>query len=187
MRFTLTYQGSLPARGSSKQKHDLRRVLHLQLRELWNHEPLSNHRDKWLDPKPDGGIEIGRALCRTGTHTFVALVKNDLRLVAELDILMLRPKRPGRIVQGADIDNQLKTLFDALRYPEKVQEIPAGWTPSAGEDPLFCLLEDDRLITRVNVDTDRLLGLTEPDDVELTIRVLIRASTPTYASVGLLS
>jgi hypothetical protein len=127
-------------------------VLHLQLRELWDHEPLSNHRDKWLDPRPDGDIEIGRALCRTGTHTFVALVKNDLRLVAELDILMLRPKRPGGIVQGADIDNQLKTLFDALRYPEKIQEISAGWTPSAEEDPLFCLLEDDRLITRVNVD-----------------------------------
>ena len=157
-------------------------MLHHQLRELWDHEPLSNHRDKWLDPRPDEDDEVGRALCRTGTHTFVAFVKNDLRLVAELDILMLRPQRPGGIVQGADIDNRLKTLFDALRYPENLQEIPTGWIPRTCEDHLFCLLEDDRLITRVNVDTDRLLGLTKPDEVELTIRVQVRASTPTWAS-----
>lgn len=46
------------------------------------------------------------------------------------------------IRQGGDIDNQLKTLFDALRAPHDVAELPGG--PSDGDqDPLFCLLDDD--------------------------------------------
>jgi hypothetical protein len=54
------------------------------------------------------------------------------------------------------------------------------------ERPLFCLLDDDRLVTRVNVDTDRLLAPTSADDVDLTIRVQLRASSPTWVSTQLL-
>ena len=114
-------------------------------------------------------------------------MQGSLKLVAELDILLLRPEDPGSIVQRADIDNRLKTLFDALRYPSIPQEIPARWSPADGEAPLFCLLDDDRLITRVNVDTDRLLASNSPDEVDLTIRVRVRALSPTYASVMLIS
>lgn len=126
-------------------------------------------------------------MCETGPYSFFALVKQDIRLIAELDILMLRPAPPGSVFQGADIDNRLKTLFDALRYPEKEQEIPAGWSPGPEERPLFCLLKDDRLVTRVNVETDRLLAPASPDEVALTIRVQVRASSPTYASAGIIS
>lgn len=187
MRFTLTYRGPLPASGSAKQKHDLRRALHPQLKELWHHEPLRDHRDKWINPQPAGDSESGRALCTTGNHAFVVLVKNDFRFVAELDVLILRPEPPGKILQGADIDNRLKTLFDALRYPDNTQELPPTWVPNIGENPLYCLLEDDGLITRVNVDTDRLLDPTAPDEAALTVRVQVRARTPSYASMELLS
>jgi hypothetical protein len=30
-------------------------------------------------------------------------------------------------------------------------------TPDAGETPFYCLLEDDRLISKITVETDRLL------------------------------
>jgi hypothetical protein len=103
------------------------------------------------------------------------------------DVLILRPEQPGAISRGADIDNRLKTLFDALRYPDKSQEIPADWRPVVGEDPLFCLLEDDRLVTRVNVETDRLLAPRLPDEVTGTMRVQVRASSPSWASIALIS
>ena len=46
--------------------------------------------------------------------------------------------------------------------------------PASGEDPFFCLLEDDRLITDFKVTTDRLLtppGETRENDVKLIIHV----------------
>ena len=47
--------------------------------------------------------------------------------------------------------------------------------PSPGEDPFYCLLEDDRLITSVTVTTDRLLvpqdSSWQPNDVFLVILV----------------
>lgn len=91
-------------------------------------------------------------------------------------------------MQGADIDNRLKTLFDALRYPEKDQEVPSEWQPNAaeGEVPMFCLLEDHRLVTRVQVAADRLLAPETPDEVALTIRVQLRTVSPTLASMALL-
>jgi hypothetical protein len=56
----------------------------------------------------------------------------------------------------SDINNRLKTLFDALRVPKK-QEIQKSWAPTTDERPLHCLLYDDQWITRVNVETAQLL------------------------------
>lgn len=38
------------------------------------------------------------------------------------------------------------------------QELPDGDEPQDGEDPFFCLLKDDALVTRLAVDTDTLLA-----------------------------
>lgn len=186
MRFTLTYRGPLATRGSAQQKHALRRALHPQLKELWTHRPLETFASSWLN-RNGGGDEPGRALRETDGHEFAVVVAGDQLLLAELDVLLLRPQNPGSILQHADIDNRLKTLFDALRYPEKHQEVPEDWAPPEDEQPLHCLLEDDRLISRVNVDTDRLLNPDSGDEVALTIRVRIRASAPTWRSVTLIS
>jgi hypothetical protein len=186
MRFTLTYRGPLATKGNVKQKHTLRLALHPQLKELWTHRPLEHFAPRWLD-RSSKGDDAGRALRQTGTHDFAVVVGTDQLLLAELDILLLRPENPGSILQHADIDNRLKTLFDALRHPDKEQELPDGWTPSVEERPLHCLLDDDRLISRVNVDTDRLLDPRSEDEVSLIIRVRVRASTPTYGSASLVS
>ena len=186
MRFTLTYRGPLATKGSRQQKHLLRQALHPQLKELWTHRPLEHFAQNWLD-RESGSDDAGRALRQTAGHDYAIVVATDQLLLAELDVLLLRPQNPGSILQHADIDNRLKTLFDALRYPEKEQEVPAGWVPTAGEQPLHCLLDDDRLISRVSVDTDRLLNPGSTDEVALTIRVRVRASTPTYGSASLIS
>lgn len=189
MRFTLTYRG--PLRGNSggvAHKHEIRRALHPRLRELWSHEPLSHQRNKWLDSPPDPNtLDTVTALREVAGHSFAALVQVPLKLVVELDVLLLRPEDPGAILQRADIDNRLKTLFDALRCPSTAQEVPAEWSPSVAERPLHCLLDDDRLVTRVNVDTDRLLAPKSADDVDLTVRVGLRAPNPTWASVMFIS
>jgi len=74
-----------------------------------------------------------------------------------LRILFLRRDNPGHLIaSGGDIDNRLKVLFDGLRMPDTVGEL--GALPlEADENPFFCLLEDDSLITSVTVTTDRLL------------------------------
>lgn len=183
MRFTITYDGALPSRGTVAEKEQIREHLHPQLRELWTHEPLSGH-SKFLEP-PASANEIS-VLVHQGTHVFAPLVCDRLHLIAELDILLLRPELPGRIVtSGGDIDNRLKTLFDALRAPSNAQELAPTARQSSVTDPTFTLLEDDALISRVNVDTDRLLGASTPDDVRLIIRVAVRASRWIYGNQDL--
>ena len=101
----------------------------------------------------------------------------ELDLICDLDILFLRPDRPGSVVWAGDIDNRLKTLLDAMRIPE-VGEDYASREPSDDEVPFFCLLEDDKLITKVAVETDRLLepigNSVDAADARLVITVRLR-------------
>jgi hypothetical protein len=105
-------------------------------------------------------------------------VTEDLDLLCALDILFLRPDRPGDLIWGGDIDNRLKTLFDAMRIPVANEDY-VNRTPASDEQPMFCLLEDDKLITKIAVETDQLLQLPlgKEDDshqVRLVIRVTVR-------------
>lgn len=154
MRFTLTYTGDLRANARPDHKHELRTAFHAQLAMLWKQQPLADER-KWFDGSGKTKINLNRSV---GTFCFVPLVSPALHLVCGLDIFMLRPEPPGSIVtQGGDIDNRLKTLLDALRCPHDEGELPKGSSPGPGEQPFFCLLEDDALITSISVRTDRLL------------------------------
>jgi hypothetical protein len=88
-----------------------------------------------------------------------------MALRCSLDILLLRPEEDRFIFNAGDIDGQVKTLFDALRMPKGVNET-GGVGPEGDETPFFCLLEDDRFITEVNVTTDKLLLLPTQRDVK---------------------
>ena len=90
------------------------------------------------------------------------------------------------MTQCGDIDNRLKTLFDALRAPKNATEIPKGAVPGPDEDPFFCLLEDDALITAVSVETERLLTANQGStEVHLDIQVLTRPTAVIIANMGL--
>jgi len=62
----------------------------------------------------------------------------------------LRQQAKGQLI--GDIDNRLKTLFDALRVPSLAEVQTLGATTAIDEDPLYCLFQDDSLITRLNIE-----------------------------------
>ena len=123
-----------------------------------------------------------------GNYRFVPLVTQRLSLTCSLDILFLRTDIPGSILQSGDIDNRLKTLFDALRKPSNTGELGGYLSPEEGEDPFFCLLEDDKLINHISVVTDRLFEPTGKDydtnDARLVIKVGIRPYVVMMGNLG---
>jgi hypothetical protein len=118
--------------------------------------------------------------------TFVPLVAAEMNVIAELSIVLLRPEPPGGLLtQGGDIDNRLKTLFDALSMPQQTNSLSPTAAPESGETPFFCLLENDNLVTSVAVRTEQLL---EPDIdhalVDVTVHVRTRVTRPTLGNMA---
>lgn len=164
-------------------KQTVRRALHPQLRELWTHPPLDAYADEWL--RDEAGPNHLSVIQRAGDFRCAPLVCGRLKLLAEISIVLLRPTVPGALIrQGGDIDNQLKTLFDALRCPTSA-EIPAGDNPSRDEDPMFCLLDDDERIVDVQVSTDRFLAPPAERSVHAHISVRTRPTPVVYANLPL--
>lgn len=132
--------------------------------------------------------DVRRGLLRVGEKfrvngfEFVPLVIDALAAVCELDILFLRRERPGTLIRkskeyGGDLDNRLKLFLDALRCPRDPSELPPEATPDGNELPFLCLLEDDSLITKFQVESDTLLGpmpTEEPKDVHLIVKVTVK-------------
>jgi hypothetical protein len=120
-----------------------------------------------------------------GGFSFTPIARKSLSLICALDILFMRKEEPGSLVlQGGDIDGRLKTLFDALKVPSE-EEIK-NHTPI--ENPLYCVMEQDALITGVNVRTDRLLTVPNGDvhQVHLIIEVTIRVMRVSWDNLGFL-
>jgi len=206
MEFRLVYKGRLPAETSSprvKDKHRIRKVFHAQLRELWvKHPSLLWQTEDLLVQKRgadlDGERTMARALpgaadakpwvewladnyARCGFR-FVPLLRKQNKFVCSLSILFLRRGHPGDILaSGGDIDNRIKVLLDSLKVPGSCDEIPSSNgirpLPDPGENPFYCLLEDDALITSLTITTDRLLTPIEngesANDVELIVHVAV--------------
>ena len=170
MHFRLLYQGPLKANGSPIEKHRIRRSFHSQLKSLWAQPPLAEVGQR-LNIDPSKGKSLG--IIR-GPYLCVPLVCAALELVASLEITLLRPEPPGQVItQGGDIDNRLKTLLDSLQVP-KLDQVPPAESPTSEEQPFYCLVEDDNLITSLQVTSDRLL--TRPasaNEVILLINVVL--------------
>ncbi len=174
LHFTLFYRGQLKANGKPKHKHALREAFHCQLAEMWAHPPV-NQLTPFLRDNPV--LEGRRLVQKVESYRVVPLVSKSLGAVAELDIFMLRPGAIGEILKGGgDIDNRLKTLFDALTVPRKDQLRGCG-EPKPDQTPFYCLLEDDKLISAVRVETAQFLVPNIPDnEVALFIRVTVRST-----------
>lgn len=198
MQFRLTYEGPLKAtqrdaRGGepsrhAENKHHMRMCFHKQLERLWAEIPNLNGKS------PPGFIALDGGQMSAGRHRikcdsvandhkhfgveFVPLVTSKLNLACDIDILMLRPERPGRVVWAGDIDNRLKTLLDSLRIPESSEryEEKVSILPKR----IFCLLEDDKLITRVSVETDRLLSDLNDQESAHDVKIVISIRLKPY-------
>jgi hypothetical protein len=61
-------------------------------------------------------------------------------------------------------------------------------TPDAGEDPFFCLLESDSMITKASVETDILLEASsnppDPNDARLLITVRLKPGRVNTYNIG---
>jgi hypothetical protein len=210
MKFNLTYEGSLPSSGNKPKVQDVTRIrahFHPQLVDLWRtHPALVAVNENRLFPKTGGAtiaqthheypgpiLPVARQqvlgipqselldLCENITKhgsQFRPLVRNSYALHCGLKILFLRKEGPGKVYQGGDIDGRMKTLLDALAIPQHVEQVRAD---QSGLLPLYCLMEDDSMISGLNVESERLWGdSSHPDDyAKLTIEVDVRVKRTT--------
>jgi hypothetical protein len=160
-------------------------ALHPQIKALWLYMPLSGCKN-WLREGPSADYCIWE---RSNGVLFSPLITKNNHLECELDITLLRQQSPGQLLgEGGDIDNRLKTLFDALRKPSTQEAQQAAIASRNDDDPIHCLLQDDSLVTRVGVETDRLLRpATEEFDLVAIIQVTIVPTRITFGTINLLS
>jgi hypothetical protein len=185
MEFRLTYNGRLKSRGSAtaRDKHEIRKNFHHQLRALWSREPLVSAKASLRDPHAqEGTISLVQ---RVGPFVFVPPVSQRWFTIAEVDVLFLRHSTPGQLIgHGGDIDNRMKTLFDALRVPIAT-ELPPSEAPGEDQEPFYCLLQDDALVTALAVRTDQLLTPGNGNDVQLIIHVNVKPTKAIWANDGI--
>jgi hypothetical protein len=109
---------------------------------------------------------------------FRPLVRESYALHCGLKVIFLRKEPPGKIYQGGDIDGRIKTLLDALTMPRHIEQVlEKGIEP----DPVYCLLEDDSLVSGFQVESERLLGdqSNSADFAKLMIEVDVRVRQAT--------
>jgi hypothetical protein len=195
VNFRLTYDGPLKAAGQSDtrrlDKHHIRRVFSRQLDQLYMHR--GHFMEAEFDALPSE--DFNQLVVQCGDFRFLALVRERLSLVCDLDILFLRRENPGQLIgSGGDLDNRIKVLFDALRIPQDANEM-RGLVPELnvqGKPALvLCLAEDDKLITGFRVTTDRLLdpaaSEAEENNVRLIINVEVKATKLTQENMAYFS
>jgi hypothetical protein len=202
MKFTLRYDGDLPSNGRPAQKWAIRNQIHTQLAELWRIDPtLQEVQHKChastvgylqyeihhsvpefrpaYEPDPKGNsVWLLEPIVR-GDRQCLPLVRTTLALKCALRIAYLRKDDPGYVYQAGDLDNRLKTFFDALQVPNPDQMDGA---PSLDKipNPMYCLLEDDKLITGFEIESHQLLARApqSKNDVSIIVQVDVRVVRP---------
>ena len=195
MKFTLIYDGPLPAGASKRAEYaaKIRNFLHPQLRDLWENHVLlrqlkhvargTTHNlgdlgvvfqpavlsDFSDEPPPlrEDQVDLTAPL-EVGSFKFRPIVRRSLYLACGIDILFLRHEEPGQLFElSGDMDNRLKCFFDGLKVPDSAQ-LQAGESPRS--DPLCCLLDDDRYISDFSVRSGRLLGGDDKHQFDVRIQ-----------------
>jgi hypothetical protein len=186
MEFHLLYAGELLKSGGNQnkrawEKHCLRRYFHDQLKRLWEtHLALKYYADKtmeWDHKPPERFLDSLAKNNERGGIGFIPIATEANGLVLSLDVLLLRPERPGAILDSAgDIDNRMKVLIDALRIPRELSEMKRREGDDPDPNPMYCLMTDDKLITALKVNTDRLLLTTGNSEQEACVVVRIETT-----------
>ena len=150
MEFCLHYNGKLKSRDNASGKHQIRQQLHPQMRSICLSEQFCDMFEE-LNGKPPKQGEP-HMYSDIGGKRFWFLVSEGYKTIVDLNISIVLPHPVGAIVSnGGDIDNRIKTLFDALRIPAVATEIPSNDSFMYGNEGMFCLLQDDKLINRVSI------------------------------------
>lgn len=204
MQFRLTYEGPLKPSGNNTKnaahKHEIRKAFHPQLKNLWasnlNLFSVAEMPYSLISPSRQGPEKPGSFMDHLASnyplkeYRFVPLVTELLSLWCGLDILFLRPSSPGNVFHAGDIDNRIKTLFDALKRPSQLSDLgPSYVPPTPSENPFFVLLEDDSLMAKLTVETDTMLepligGIPNEFDARLIVTVTLRPSVTSILNMG---
>src|SRR3990167_8136462 len=114
MEFCLHYYGPIKSNDGVKGKHAIRLQLHKQLKSVCTKPPfLISFQPDFDNTRKKGNISMFKEI---DSKRFWFLVTESLKTTVDLSITFLFPYSVGSIiVQGGDIDNRIKTLFDALR------------------------------------------------------------------------
>lgn len=192
LEFKLLYQGQLL--GASRDdkrphhKHELRKEFHKQLKRLWTTKsPLKERTlsnipralDAAYYSKPeDAFISYSKTVADKFTYhgySFLPVISDELFLTCSIEILFLRPEESRMIFQMGDIDGRIKTIFDSLRMPsvQEASQLKNEFPPTDDEKPMYCLLEDDKLISEVRLATDQLLLLPGTSELKATDSFLV--------------
>jgi hypothetical protein len=189
MEFRLTYAGTLLAHRQDRKQaerslhvHSIRKAFHPQLKKLRETHPIFTREG---DSFVKIGSKIGWQEFDREGFKWVPIATRDNALICKVEMLLLRDGPPGSAL--ADIDNKLKTVFDALRMPHGPSELGAGTrqgkqSPDPGEDPFYVLMEDDSLITHVAVTTDRLLEEIPDVPPQNAARLFVDVTIRPYAT-----
>jgi hypothetical protein len=211
MKFTLTFDGSLPPSGNrskNERKWQIRQGFHPQLKDLWsNHPALRAVEENRFFPKYGGApfaqthhrypgpiapirrthvgptppnmelLDLCESINRHGAW-FRPLVRESYALHCGLKVLFLRKEQPGKVYQGGDIDGRIKTLLDSLTMPQHVEQV---LETTQENQPIYCLLEEDSLVSGLQVETERLLTDKDhpADFARLIIEVDVRVRQAT--------
>lgn len=206
MKLTLTFDGKLPPCGNSnrrpEEKWRVRQHVSPQLKELWELHPTlkdcltfrhipKNKLYWWQEthhqatntqgpraPDLENDLDTCAEIEVSG-YRFRPLIRDTLGLVCSLNVLFLRKGQIGNVYEDGDLDNRVKTLFDGLQVPTSDQ-IEASKPADDKGDLIYCLLENDRLITGFNIETRQLLNRPGGSDfdVHLVVDVDIRVTHP---------
>jgi hypothetical protein len=190
------------------KKWEIRKQIHPQLKELWqthrclkhllryvpetsygwlefHHSVAGNFKEKAAEPQGIKYIDL-RPPVVVGGVDFLPLVRSSYALLCGLKITFMRMEPVGAVYQGGDLDNRVKTFIDALKVPQTDGEQVAKMTSDVAlltgdaAGPMYCLLEDDGLVSGISVETARLLGspTLPPNYVRLVAEVDVRVSEP---------
>jgi hypothetical protein len=164
MRFTLLYKGRIPSSGSNEQIVGIRTNPYLQTQLSALHAVTSKHFNS------DNRLIVG-------STKFTAIM--PIAWVCSAEVVLLRATPHTNISGLPDIDNTLKTLFDAICAPAG-----ASLAPDAHfEQSCFVVALEDKQLSSITVSSDHHWGAKTDEDIAF-IRVTTQ-ETPIDDSVAL--
>ena len=185
MKFKLLYFGDILTNPKKRAQHiaDIRMQFHPQLKRLVDFKPWG-HLSQFMMPDATKGPIITKHI---GGIDWNPIISPHLKMIAELDILLMHPEIVG--MPHSDIDNRVKTILDGLRCPQNEHEIGQNTPRNIG--PIYTLLDDDHLVTKLTVNTSHLLSQDiipnnipkTPDSVFMLIDVNVRVTEGTLENL----
>lgn len=175
MELTLRYSGPLRSNADPKEKHRIRLALHGQLEALWSEDRrLKEIYEDWknlqIATRKGPHFEVNRPIVGQKNffwryplegYNFIPLITHVHELHCHLRVRLYRKMGPeGVLFVGGDLDNRLKTLLDALQVPSEQGQVPKAEESGTSPDewpPVFCLLDDDRAVTKLSIESIKLL------------------------------